>query len=164
MKTLYAAALILMSFHVSAAPNTHLTEFVKIFNDFCFNYKHNPRGAVNALESRGLKRNPQFQDAYEILIDGIDYAVTPQQLDCTADVLVGNRTNVLFSRNEINKRLKTAFNLTERRTRYFDDVALNNKNTRIRQTDYIGKDGFKYRLLYPETNQNSYYMTFTIDW
>lgn len=164
MKVLYATALLLMSFHVSANQNTHTIDFIKIFKDFCYSYKNNPKGSTSALERSGLSRNPEFQDAYEILIGEVDYAVTPQQRDCTADVLVRHRNGLLFTRTEINNQLKLAFSLDEEDSRYFQDVALNNENTRIRQTDYIGRDGFRYRLLYPENNQSSYYMTFTVEW
>ena len=164
MKVLYATALILMSFHVSATPNHHITDFVNIFKQYCFNFKGNSKGASTFLEKRGLRRNPEYQDAYEIVVGGIDFAVTPQQIDCTADVLVKSRAGTLFSRKEINDTLKKTFNLTENESQYFQDVALNNKNTKIQQTDYTGRHGYKYRLLYPLSNQHSYYMTFTIEW
>ena len=164
MKVLYPTALILMSFHVSANQKIHVTEFVNIFKQYCFAFKDNP-GAANAfLESRGLHRNPEFMDAYEIVLGDIDYAVTPQQMDCTADVLIKHRLGKLFSHKEINNKLKAIFGLTEVGTQYFQDVALNNRDTKIQQTDYTGSGGYKYRLLYPMNNQDSYYMTFTIDW
>jgi hypothetical protein len=164
MKVLYATALILMSFHVSATPKSHVSDFVSIFKQYCFSFKDNPKGATNFLESRGLRRNPEFQDAYEIVIGDVDYAVTPQVMDCTADVLIKSRTRKLFSRTEISNRLKSIFGLSEVGTQYFQDIALNNKDTKIQQTDYTGRGGYKYRLLYPMNNQDSYYMTFTIDW
>lgn len=164
MRVLYATALILMSFHVSANPTTHITDFINIFDKYCFSFKNNPNGAASSLENAGLRRNPEFLDAYEIVIGEVDYAVTPQQMDCTADVLIKQRTGKLFSRTEINNNLKKRFGLKEQGSRYFQDIALNNKDTKIQQTDYTSRDGFKYRLLYPLNNQGSYYMTFTIDW
>ena len=164
MKVLYATTLILMSFHVSANPKSHVSDFVNIFKQYCFSFKDNPEDATTFLESRGLRRNSEFLDAYEIVIDDIDYAVTPQQLDCTADVLVRHRIGQLFSLADISNNLKSTFGLTEVGTQYFQDVALNNRDTKIQQTDYTDRAGYKYRLLYPVNNQGSYYMTFTIDW
>ena len=164
MKVLYATAFILMSFHVSANPKNHVSDFVNIFKQYCFSFKDNPKAASTFLESRGLRRNPEFQDAYEIIIGDVDYAVTPQQMDCTADVVIKHRFGQLFSRTDIHNSLKSNFGLTEVATQYFQDVALNNRDTKIQQTDYTGRGGYKYRLLYPMNNQDSYYMTFTIDW
>jgi len=164
MKVLYATALILMSFHVSANQNPHVNDFINIFKKHCFAFKNNPDAAGTFLESRGYKRNPEFQDAYEILVGNIDYAVTPQHYDCTADVLVMHTGKRLFGYNELNSALKRTFGLTEINNRIFQDVALDNKNTKIQQTDYSGRGGHRFRLLYPKTNQNNYYMTFTIDW
>ncbi len=164
MKVLYATALLLMSTHVSANQKSHVSDFVNIFKQYCFAFKDNPKAATTFLETRGLHRNPEFNDAYEIMIGEIDYAVTPQDMDCTADVLVRHRVGQLFTLTDISNSLKSTFGLTEVSTRYFQDVALNNRDTKIQQTDYTGRGGHKYRLLYPIDNQDSYYMTFTIDW
>ena len=164
MKVFYVSALILMSFHASAAQNSHLNDFANIFDKYCFDFKNDHSAAGALLEKDGHTRNPEFQDAYEIVIGTIDYAVTPQNYDCTADVLVKRNGKSLFTHAELNKYLMKEFELTETSRSSFDDVALNNRNTQIRQTDYSAPSGHNYRLLFPLDNQESYYMTFTIDW
>jgi hypothetical protein len=164
MKVFYASALILMSFYASATQNSHLNNFATIFDKYCLAFKDDHSASGGRLEKDGHTRNPEFLDAYEIIIDTIDYAVTPQNYDCTADVLVKRNGKSLFTHTELNTYLMKEFELTESSTSSFDDVALNNRNTQIRQTDYTGPSGKSFRLLFPIDNQESYYMTFTIDW
>jgi len=163
MKYLYATALIFMSFHVSAIPASHLNDFVSLFDKYCYSFKGRPNKTVSQLEKMGYKINPDF-DAYEIFIDGIDYAITPQTDDCTTDVLLKHDSETLFTFDQIDKVLTQKFNLTLISSRSFQDIALNNKNTTIQQRDYRDGAGHGFRLLYPSDNQDSYYMTFTIEW
>ncbi|RVU86268.1 hypothetical protein EOL70_02115 [Leucothrix sargassi] len=164
MKVFCASALLMMSSIASATENSHLQNFTNIFDRYCYAFKGDHSSSGVLLEKDGHNRNPTFQDAYEILIGSIDYAVTPQQYDCTTDVLVKHKGQLLFTHDALNKHLVKAFNLIEVSTSSFEDVALNNQNTLIRQTDYKGPAGNNYRLLFPLDNQASYYMTFTIDW
>jgi len=163
MKYLYATAFIFMSFHVSAIPNNYLNDFVSLFDKYCYSFKGSPNKTVSYLEKRGYKINPDF-DAYEIFIDGIDYAITPQIDDCTTDVLLSHDEGPLFTFEQIDRILTQKFNLTLVSSRSFQDIALNNKDTKIQQRDYSDGAGHGYRLLYPSDNQDSYYMTFTIEW
>ena len=163
MKYLYATAFICMSFHVTAISNNHLNDFVSLFDQYCYSFKDNPKSTKSFLEKMGHTLNPDY-DAYEILIDGIDYAITPQTKDCTTDVLLKHKKGYLFSLEQIDEILTQKFNLTEVSNRSFQDVALNNQNTVIKQRDYKDAEGHSYRLLYPTDNQDSYYMTFTIEW
>lgn len=163
MKYLYATAFIFMSFHVSATPNDHLNDFVSLFDEYCYSFKDSPKSTQTHLEKRGYTLNKEY-DAYEILIDGIDYAITPQSKDCTTDVLLKHSKGTLFTLDQIDNMLTQKFSLTLLSNRSFEDVALNNKNTVIQQRDYRDGVGHGYRLLYPSDNQDSYYMTFTIEW
>ena len=164
MKYLYATAFICMSFHLSAIPsNNHLNDFVNLFDRYCYAFKNTPNKTVSHLEEMGHTVNPDY-DAYEILIDGIDYAITPQPSDCTTDVLLRHKTGTLFTLDQIHNFLTEKFKLTLVSSRSFQDVALNNQNTTIQQKDYRDSAGHGYRLLYPSDNQDSYYMTFTIEW
>jgi len=163
MKYLYATAFIFLSFHVSAIPNSHLSDFVSLFDKYCYSFKGKPNKTVSYLENRGYKINPDF-DAYEIFIEGIDYAITPQAHDCTTDVLLRHDTTTLFTFAQIDKVLTQKFKLVPVSSRSFQDIALNNKNTKIQQRDYRDGEGYGYRLLYPRDNQDSYYMTFTVEW
>ena len=89
MKVFYATVLILMSSLVSASQGNAGADFVDIFDRYCFAYKdQNAASAEKNLERSGKFRNPLFEDAYEIFIGSVDYAVTPQNHDCTTDVLV----------------------------------------------------------------------------
>lgn len=153
-----------MSFNASAVQNSHLNDFANIFEKYCFAFKDNHKKAGELLEREGHSRNPEFQDAYEIIIGSIDYAVTPQSYDCTADVLVKHDGKSLFTHAELSTYLVSEFSLVESAKSTFEDVALNNENTKIRQTDYTDPSGSTYRLLFPLDNQESYYMTFTVDW
>ena len=163
MKYLYASAFILMSFHVPAAANSSLNDFVNLFDEYCYSFKEKPSETHAYLAKMGYKINPEY-DAYEILIDDIDYAITPQAGDCTTDVLLKHKQGTLFSLDQIVVLLSKQFKLTEINSRSFNDVALNNQNTLIQQRDYKDSEGHNYRLLYPSNNQDSYYMTFTIEW
>ena len=163
MKFLYATAFIFASFHLSANPNTHTNDFVGLFDQYCYSFKDKPNSAHKHLRQTGHVINPDY-DAYEILIDGIDYALPPQPEDCTTDVLLRHNKRTLFTLDQIEKALSKKFHLTRIGSRSFQDVALNNQNTQIQQRDYRDGLGHSYRLLYPSDNQDSYYMTFTIDW
>ena len=163
MKYLYATAFIILSSYVSAAPNNHLNEFVRLFDDYCYSFKDKPNLTHSHLKKMGHKYIAEYE-AYEILIDDIDYAVTPQKKDCTTDVLLKHKNRTLFNLEQIEPQLLKKFQLTPVSNRSFQDVALNNQNTLILQRDYQDDDGRKYRLLYPSDNQDSYYMTFTIQW
>jgi len=163
MKYLYATAFIFMSFHVSAAPNNQLNDFVSLFDEYCYSFKDRPKSTRSYLEKRGHTLNKEY-DAYEIIIDGIDYAITPQSKDCTTDVLLKHSKGTLFTLDQIDAMLSQKFSLTLVSNRSFEDVALNNQNTVIQQRDYRDGVGHGYRLLYPSNNQDSYYMTFTIEW
>jgi len=163
MKYLYATAFIFISFHASAATTNHLNDFVSLFDEYCYSFKEKPNATRSHLEKMGHKLNPDY-DAYEILIDDIDYAVTPQSKDCTTDVLLRRSNGTLFTLDQIDKTLTQKFGLSSTGNRSFQDVALNNQNTVIQQKDYRDDVGYIYRLLYPSDNQDSYYMTFTIEW
>ena len=164
MKYLYATAFIFISFHLSATPsNNHLNDFVSLFDRYCYSFKDAPKKTVSYLEEMGHTVNPDY-DAYEILIDGIDYAITPQASDCTTDVLLKHKTGTLFTLEQVDNYLTEKFKLSLVSRRSFQDVALNNQNTVIQQRDYRDTAGHRYRLLYPSDNQDSYYMTFTIEW
>ncbi len=164
MKYLYATAFIFMSFHITALPDNHMNDFVNLFDQYCYSFKDKPKSSQHAyLEKQGHKINPDY-DAYEILIDGIDYAITPQYRDCTTDVLLKHQNSILFTLDQIDSLLKQRFKLNQVSSRSFTDVALNNQNTLIQQRDYTDGEGLSFRLLYPSDNQDSYYMTFTIEW
>ena len=163
MKNLYATAFILMSFHVTAVANAPLNDFVKLFDEYCYSFKDKPKLTHSYLAKMGHKINPDF-DAYEILIDEVDYAITPQFRDCTTDVLLKHNQSTLFTLEQIDTLLTQRFKLNQVSSRSFQDVALNNQNTLIQQRDYKDSEGHRYRLLYPSDNQDSYYMTFTIEW
>ena len=163
MKYLYATAFIFISFHVSAIPNSHLNDFVSLFDEYCYSFKEKPNATKSYLEKMGHTMNPDY-DAYEILINGIDYAITPRTEDCTTDVLLRHNNGSIFTLDQIDSKLTQTFNLTLVSSRSFQDVALNNQNTMIQQRDYLDGSGHSYRLLYPSDNQSSYYMTFTIEW
>ena len=164
MKVCFASALVLMSFSVSANQNTHLEDFAGIFGKYCYERRDDHSALGVLLERDGYLRNPTFQDAYEIVVGSIDYAVTPQNYDCTADVLVKHNGESLYSHKELSSYLMKEFNLSEVSQTSFEDVAINNRSTRILQTDYSSTSGHILRLLFPLDNQESYYMTFTIDW
>ena len=163
MKYLYASAFILMSFHVSAVTNNSLNDFVNLFDEYCYSFKNKPTAAHSYLMKMGYKINPDY-DAYEILIDEVDFAITPQDSDCTTDVLLKHQRGTLFTLGQIDGFLSQKFELNQVNARSFHDVALNNQNTLIQQRDYQDSEGHNYRLLYPSDNQDSYYMTFTIEW
>ncbi|MGB1311518.1 MAG: hypothetical protein ACPG47_09915 [Leucothrix sp.] len=163
MKYLYATAFIIMSYPAVAATDKHLNDFVSLFDQYCYAFKDKPNQTSYNLDSLGYTRNPQY-DAYEILIDGIDYAITPQPNDCTTDVLVDSKKGKLFTLDQIENSLTDQFSLTLVSSRSFQDVALNNQDTEILQRDYRDGAGHNYRLLYPSDNQDNYYMTFTIEW
>jgi len=166
MKVLCAIVLLLTPWvAASAAQGSGGADFVNIFHKYCYAFKdQNAASAERNLERSGQFRNPQFEDAYEIFVGNIDYAVTPQNHDCTTDVLLKHNGQILFTQTQIMSRLIKQYGLRETNRRIFQDVALNNRNTKIQQTDFIGNTGHSYRLLYPLNNQDSYYMTFTIDW
>mgnify|MGYP000197483747 FL=1 len=165
MKVLYTIVLLLTSLVASADQGSGGADFVNIFHKYCYAFKdRNAASAEKNLERSGKFRNPQFEDAYEIFVGSVDYAVTPQNHDCTTDVLLKRNGRVLFSQSQIMSQLIKLYGLKETNRRIFQDVALNNRNTKIQQTDFIGNTGHSYRMLYPLNNQDSYYMTFTIDW
>jgi hypothetical protein len=164
MKYLYATAFIFMSFHIKALPDNHMNDFVNLFDQYCYSFKDKPKSTQHKyLEKMGHKINPEY-DAYEILIGGIDYAITPQYIDCTTDVLLKHQNSTLFTLDQIDALLTQRFQLNQVSSRSFQDVALNNQNTLIQQRDYVDDSGLNFRLLYPSDNQDSYYMTFTIEW
>ena len=163
MRILLAAILIASACQASAHNNPHVVEFVDLFKKYCYVSDSN-LAVERRLIRDGYNRNEEFLDAYEIVIGSVDYAITPLPDDCTADVRLLHSGKLLFSQKELINRLRSEFALTEVESRKFDDIALNNKNTIILQSNFSDAKERTYRLLYPENNQASYYMTLTLRW
>jgi len=163
MRMLLSALLLTIACQASAHTNIHVVEFVDLFKRYCHASESN-LAVEKRLRKDGHKRNQEFYDAYEIMIGGVDYAITPLPDDCTADVRLIHRGKLLFTQTELVDLLIKEFALTEVESRKFDDIALNNKNTVVLQSNFTDKIERSYRLLYPENNQASYYMTLTLRW
>jgi len=163
MRILLSICLLLAAYPALSHTNVHAIEFVNLFKKYCHASENN-LAVEKRLRSDGHKRNEEFLDAYEILIGSIDYAITPLPDDCTADVRLIHDGKLLFTQTELVDLIRKEFSLTEIETREFEDTALNNKNTIILQSNFTDPGERTYRLLYPENNQASYYMTLTLRW
>ncbi len=149
---------------VSAAPKvqeTHLSTFLDLHNQYCEKkYK-----SKESLE-KTLKVSPQlsvakdFQGVYEAMVNGVSFAVSPEEDGCTTDVMIQTEDKKqLFTFEEINKALiengyvETGDPVTRK------DIGTDQTELTIIQKKYVSPKGEITTLDYPLEKKDKYYMT-----
>ena len=141
----------------------HLTAFLALHNQFCEKKYKSSETLKKTLDSSSkLKLAKEFEGVYEVLIDNVSYAVSPEEEGCTTDVMLKpseKEGEELFSFEEINKALLSQGYIETGASTSRKDIGTDQTELMVIQKKYISPKGEVTTLDFPLEKKNKYYMT-----
>jgi hypothetical protein len=141
--------------------NAYLSTFIDIHSWYC----EKSHSDVYALRKK-LMTDPRFvlsakyEDVYETVIDGISYAITPEEDSCTTDVMLhkNGKRDTLIALKEIDLLLiSRGYKKIEEKVLY--EKGLNGKEVKITDIEYSTPNEERAVLSYPLEHPENFYMT-----
>lgn len=148
----------------TAAPvveQPYLTTFLNLHNQFCEKkYESKESLEDNLKVSNELKLAKDFQGVYEVMVNGVSFAVSPEEDGCTTDVMIQTADKrQLFSFEDLNKALiengyvETGDPISRK------DIGTDQTELTIIQKKYVSPTGEITTLDFPLEKKDKYYMT-----
>lgn len=139
----------------------HLSTFLSLHNQYCEKKYDTHQSLQESLKvSPDLSLAKNFNGVYEILVDGISYAVSPEEDGCTTDVMLQTKDNKqLFSFEDINKALLDNGYIETGEPVSHKDMGINQEKLTVIKKHYISPKGEITTLDFPLEKKNKYYMT-----
>jgi len=138
----------------------HLNTFLSLHNQFCEKKYPSPDSLKSILaESSTLKPAEDYDGVYEVLVEDVSYAISPEDDGCTTDVMIQRENTQLFSFEDINKALLEhgyieTSDPVSRKDRGTDQTELT-----VIEKKYISPSGEVTTLDFPLEKKDKYYMT-----
>ena len=139
----------------------HLSTFLSLHNQYC-----EKKYETSAILEKTLEKAPElapakdFKGVYEVFINGISFAVSPEEDGCTTDVMVQTADNKeLFSFEDINKALIKLGYVETGEPVSRKDLGTDQTELTIIEKKYISPKGEITILDFPLEKKNKYYMT-----
>ena len=142
------------------AKKNHLTTFLALHNQYCekkYNSSENLKETLNGSPKLSPAKN--FDGVYEVLIDKVSFAVSPEEDGCTTDVMVQLGGEELFSFEDINIALIESGYIETGEPVSRKDVGTDQTELTVIEKKYISPNGEVTTLDFPLEKKNKYYMT-----
>ena len=145
---------------VSNADQKHLSTFLSLHTQYCEKKYPSSDLLKQELEkSPLLKPAKNFDGVYEVMVEKVSFAVSPEEDGCTTDVMIQDGNKQLFTFEEINQALlKHGYIETgdpvSRKDRGTDQSELT-----VIEKKYISPSGEVTILDFPLEKKDKYYMT-----
>ena len=142
----------------------HTKIFSDVVQNYCMKYRLAPEQIDEELKKEGFKASTEFEGTFIKYIDGVDYAVTPDNDFCTTDVLLKPSSSTLFELSQIESTLTHELGLTKTKSSIDYELSSEDKRTKVVKQNYTDEQGNKYSLVFPLENEAEYYMVFDVYW
>jgi hypothetical protein len=139
----------------------HLSTFLSLHNQYCEKKYENPESLQKSLEvAPELSPAKDFNGVYEVHVNGISFAVSPEEDGCTTDVMVQTKENKeLFTYEDINKALLKLGYVETGEPVSRKDLGTDQTELTIIEKKYISPKGEITTLDFPLEKKDKYYMT-----
>ena len=139
----------------------HLEAFLSLHNQFCEKKYKDSEALQNTLDvAPQLSPAKDFKGVYETFVDGVSFAVSPEEDGCTTDVMVQTNDNKeLFSFEDINKALIELGYVETGDPVSRKDIGTDQSELTIIEKKYVSPKGEITVLDFPLEKKDKYYMT-----
>ena len=139
----------------------HLSTFLSLHNQYCEKKYETPESLQKSLDvAPELSPAKGFNGVYEVHVNGISFAVSPEEDGCTTDVMVQTTDNKeLFTFEDINKALLKVGYVETGEPVSRKDLGTDQTELTIIEKKYISPKGEITTLDFPLEKKDKYYMT-----
>ena len=139
----------------------HLTAFLDLHKQYCEKKYSNSETLKDSLShEKNLVLAKDFNGVYEVFVDKVSFAISPEEDGCTTDVMVQTeKQETLFSFDDINKALIKSGYIATGDAKSRKDMGIDQSEVMVIQKKYISPQGELTTLDFPLNNKNKYYMT-----
>jgi hypothetical protein len=139
----------------------HLSTFLSLHNQYCEKKYETPLSLQKSLDGAAeLSPAKDFNGVYEVFVNGISFAVSPEEDGCTTDVMVQtNDKKELFSFEDINTALLEIGYVETGEPVSRKDLGTDQTELTIIEKKYISPKGEITTLDFPLEKKDKYYMT-----
>ena len=142
--------------------NASLSTFLSLHEEFCESNVYSQAALISVLKAdERFKPAAGFVGVFEIQMQGISYAVSPEAHGCTTDVLVKSLKSdeLLFTYSDINKALtNNGYEVVGKETTKKGD-GKDKKEVTLLVRFFISPKGRITSLNYPDGRHDQYYTT-----
>jgi len=138
----------------------HLTTFLSLHNQYCekkYDSSEMLKETLSGSSKLSLAKN--FDGVYEVLVNEVSYAVSPEEDGCTTDVMVQIEGKDLFSFEDINIALINSGYIETGEPVSRKDVGTDQTELTVIEKKYISPSGEVTTLDFPLEKKSKYYMT-----
>ncbi len=151
---------------VASAPKADLAPkplvaFLSLHKQFC-EQKYEDSFSLKETLSHNKKLAPakHFNGIYEVFVNKVSYAISPEDDGCTTDVMVQDTgKKELFTFDDINKALIASGYIATGEATSRKDMGLDQSEVMVIQKKYISPQGEVTTLDFPLNKKDKYYMT-----
>jgi len=138
----------------------YLTTFLSLHNKFCEKKYLSSNSLMQTLKTASaLKPADNFEGVYEVTIDEISFAVSPEEDGCTTDVMLKGNNKLLFTFEDINEALIKKGYIETGKLVSRTDLGIDQSELTIIEKKYISPSGEVTVLNFPLEKKDKYYMT-----
>jgi len=138
----------------------YLNTFLSLHNQFCEKKYPSPNSLMQTLKTAStLKPADNFEGVYEITINNVSFAVSPEEDGCTTDVMLKGNNKLLFTFEDINEALLKKGYIETGKLVSRTDLGIDQSELTILEKKYISPNGEVTILDFPLEKKDKYYMT-----
>ena len=138
----------------------YLSTFLSLHNQFCEKKYSSSNSLMQTLKTAStLKPADNFEGVYEVTINKVSFAVSPEEDGCTTDVMLKGDNNLLFTFEDINKALLRKGYIETGKLVSRTDLGIDQSELTIIEKKYISPSGEVTVLNFPLEKKDKYYMT-----
>ncbi len=138
----------------------YLSTFLSLHNQFCERKYDSSNSLKTTLKKASdLKLANNFEGVYEVMVDDVSFAVSPEEDGCTTDVMLKGHNKILFSFEDIDKALLDQGYIETTKAISRKDIGIDQSELTIIEKKYISPNGELTTLDFPKEKRDKYYMT-----
>ena len=141
-----------------------LSAFLSLHNKFCEKKYPSSNSLMKTLRTASsLKPADNFEGVYEVTINEISFAVSPEEDGCTTDVMLKGDDRLLFTFEDINEALIKQGYIETGDPVSRKDLGIDQSELTIIEKKYISPSGEVTVLNFPLEKKDKYYMTLFVE-
>lgn len=145
-------------------PSEYLTSFLSLHHKFCEKKYASSFSLMQTLQTASsLKLADNFEGVYEVTINNISFAVSPEEDGCTTDVMLIGDDELLFTFEDINEALIKKGYIETGDPVSRKDLGIDQSELTVIEKKYISPAGEVTVLNFPLEKKDKYYMTLFVE-
>ncbi len=138
-----------------------LVAFLSLHKQYCEQKYDNSSSLKESLShQKKLAPAKDYKGVYEVFVDKVSYAISPEDDGCTTDVMVqAKNKQELFTFDDINKALINSGYIATGEAKSRKDMGTDQTEVMVIQKKYISPQGEVTTLDFPLNKKDKYYMT-----